>query len=100
MMNKQQEALKMAISVLRSINEGKRHLIITDDDRGFFQREEWVRWAVDEVLPIVEEALEHQNNMVTVPLSELNKLKDELKELRKERKEWQGFGKRVSRVRL
>lgn len=57
-MNKQTEALKMAASVISSINEGKQHLIITDDDRGFFQREEWVRWAIDEVLPQIKEALE------------------------------------------
>ena len=52
------EALKMAMGVLLSINQGKQHLIVIDDDRGFFQREEWVRWAIDEVVPQIKEALE------------------------------------------
>ncbi len=95
-MTKQTEALKMAISVISSINQGKQHFIVIDDDRGFFQRAEWVRWAIDEVLPQIKEALERPTNMVAVPADQLEKMQQELKQLRDEHKKWQGFARRVS----
>ena len=63
-MNKTTEALKLSLpalenaeSVAASINAGKRHAIQVDEETCFWQREEWVRWAIDEVLPEIRQAL-------------------------------------------
>lgn len=52
-----EEAFENAESVAASINAGKHHVIQIDDEKCFWQREEWVRWAIDEVLPEIREAL-------------------------------------------
>ena len=52
-----EEAFENAESVAASINAGKHHVIQVDDEKCFWQREEWVRWAIDEVLPEIREAL-------------------------------------------
>jgi hypothetical protein len=51
------EALQEAASVIRSINAGNDQKIIVDGDPMYRQCEEWVRWAIDEILPVVEKAL-------------------------------------------
>jgi hypothetical protein len=56
-MTTHKEALKLARSVISSINQGKQHALTHNDETVFWQREEWVRWALDEVLPLIEEAL-------------------------------------------
>jgi len=64
MTDKTTEALKLSLpalenaeSVAASINAGKRHAIQVDEETCFWQREEWVRWAIDEVLPEIRQAL-------------------------------------------
>ena len=56
-MTPQTEALKQARSVISSINQGKQHALTRNEETVFWQREEWVRWALDEVLPLIDEAL-------------------------------------------
>jgi len=51
------EALQEAASVIRSINAGNDQKIIVDGDPMYRQCEEWVRWAIDEILPVVDKAL-------------------------------------------
>ncbi|MFM5094987.1 hypothetical protein ACEUCJ_14965 [Aeromonas rivipollensis] len=52
------ELLREVKSVLSSINRGRHHQVeIEGDDPAYWQREEWVNWAVGEVLPRVEAAL-------------------------------------------
>lgn len=50
-------ALKEARSVVSSVNAGARHKLVVNDEPVFWQREEWVRWALDEVLPMVDAAI-------------------------------------------
>lgn len=56
-MTTQTEVLKLARSVISSINRGKQHALTHNEETVFWQREEWVQWALDEVLPLIEEAL-------------------------------------------
>ena len=51
------EALKDAGSVIRSINAGKANALTIGGETVFWQREEWVRWALDEVLPLIDQAI-------------------------------------------
>lgn len=53
------EALLEARSVLNSINRGpaNRLSLPSDEQPVYWQREEWVKWAIDEVLPLVEKAI-------------------------------------------
>jgi chromosome segregation ATPase len=51
------EALQEAASVIRSINAGKGDRILVDGEPMYRQTEEWVRWAIDEILPVVDKAL-------------------------------------------
>lgn len=46
-------ALDDAHSVISSINTGPSHQVRVNEEVCFWQREEWVRWAVDDVLPRV-----------------------------------------------
>lgn len=54
---KVREALENAESVIASINAGKQHLVVLEDDRAYWQREEWCLWAINEVLPQIKDAL-------------------------------------------
>lgn len=55
------DALQEAESVLNSINMGKQHKVVqADGDVTYWQREEWCKWAKDEVLPKVTVALAAQ----------------------------------------
>lgn len=55
------EALEEAESALNSINMGKQHKIVqADGEVTYWQREEWCKWAKDQVLPKVTAALEAQ----------------------------------------
>lgn len=49
-----------------------------------------------DVLDACKEALERPTNMVAVPADQLEKMQQELKQLRDEHKKWQGFARRVS----
>lgn len=52
------DALQEAESVLSSINMGNQHKAVqADSDVTYWQREEWCKWARDEVLPKVRAAL-------------------------------------------
>ncbi len=51
------EALKEAKSVIGSINSGKANALTIGGETVFWQREEWVRWALDEVLPLIDQAI-------------------------------------------
>lgn len=53
------DALVEARSVLSSINVGDQHKISIADNDGpvYWQRKEWIDWAMVEVLPIVESAI-------------------------------------------
>jgi hypothetical protein len=51
------EAIKQARSVISSINAGKQHALTKNGETVFWQREEWVRWALDEVLPLIDQAI-------------------------------------------
>lgn len=51
------EALKEAKSVISSINASRHHQITIGGEKVFWQREEWVRWALDEVLPVISKAI-------------------------------------------
>ena len=51
------EAMKQARSVIRSINAGKHYALAMNGETVFWQREEWVRWALDEVLPLIDQAI-------------------------------------------
>lgn len=51
------EASKQARSVISSINAGKQHALTKNGETVFWQREEWVRWALDEVLPLIDQAI-------------------------------------------
>ena len=83
-MTKQTEALRMAIEAM--------------------ERAEEVDWELNSlhVLNILQaiaackEALEQPTNMVAVPADQLEKMQQELKQLRKEHKKWQGFARRTS----
>lgn len=50
-------ALADARAVLLSINRGDSQRIKVGDDVCYWQRDEWVQWAIKEVLPLVEAAL-------------------------------------------
>jgi len=52
-------ALKEAQCVISSINAGKANKLKVDDDDEpvYWQREEWVKWARDEVLPQINSAI-------------------------------------------
>ncbi len=52
------EALKEAKSVIGSINSGKANALTIGAETVYWQREEWVRWALDEVLPQLEKAID------------------------------------------
>lgn len=53
------ELLREVKSVLSSINRSRHHQVeIEGDDPAYWQRDEWVNWAVGEVLPRVEAALD------------------------------------------
>jgi hypothetical protein len=47
-------ALDDARSVISSINSGRSHEIRINGETCYWQREEWVRWALDDVLPRIE----------------------------------------------
>jgi hypothetical protein len=51
------EAMKQARSVISSINSGRQHEIKKNGETVFWQREEWVRWGLDEVLPLIDQAI-------------------------------------------
>ena len=51
------EALKEAKSVIGSINSGKANALTIGGETVYWQRKEWVRWALDEVLPLIEQAI-------------------------------------------
>jgi len=51
------EAMKDAKSVIGSINSGKANALNIGGETVYWQREEWVRWALDEVLPQLEKAI-------------------------------------------
>lgn len=51
------EALEGAKSVINSINRGKNNMVVNNDEIMFTQREEWVNWAANEILPNIEQAL-------------------------------------------
>jgi hypothetical protein len=51
------EAMKEARSVIGTINTGKLHTLTIGDETVYWQREEWVRWALDEVLPQLDKAI-------------------------------------------
>lgn len=52
------ELLSEVKSVLSSINRGRHHKVeIEGDEPAYWQREEWITWAVGEVLPRVDAAL-------------------------------------------
>lgn len=51
------EAMKQARSVISSINAGKNNALRKNNETVFWQREEWVRWALDEVLPVLNQAI-------------------------------------------
>lgn len=51
------ETMKEAKSVIGSINSGKSNALTIGGETVFWQREEWVRWALDEVLPLIEQAI-------------------------------------------
>lgn len=55
------EALQEAESALNSINMGKQHRVVqADGEVTYWQREDWCKWAKDEVLPKVTAALAAQ----------------------------------------
>ena len=47
-------ALQDAIGALSSVNSGHQHQITVNDEPDYWQRGEWVRWILDEVLPEIE----------------------------------------------
>jgi len=49
--------MKQARSVISSINAGKNNALRKNNETVFWQREEWVRWALDEVLPVLNQAI-------------------------------------------
>ena len=51
------EAMKQARSVISSINAGKHHALKKNGETVYWQRDEWVRWALDEVLPLIDQAI-------------------------------------------
>jgi hypothetical protein len=51
------EAMKEARSVIRSINASRHHQITVGGETVYWQRDEWVRWALDEVLPVIDQAI-------------------------------------------
>lgn len=51
-------ALKDARGVISSINSGFANKLIINDEPVYWQREEWVKWALNEVLPAVDHAIE------------------------------------------
>jgi hypothetical protein len=50
-------ALRDARSVVSSINSGAANALTISNEKVYWQREEWVRWALDEVLPTIDAAL-------------------------------------------
>lgn len=50
-------ALREAQSVLGSINQGSHHAVKVNDEVCYWQRKEWIDWAVKEVLPQVSAAM-------------------------------------------
>ena len=72
------EALKMAIERLKTY-----HAVFCKNDDPNYGNE-------------IIKALEQPTNMVTIPISELEKMKQELKELRAQSKKWQGFARRTA----
>ena len=50
-------ALTDARAVLLSINRGDSHRVKVGDDVCYWQRDEWVQWAINEVLPMVNAAI-------------------------------------------
>ena len=52
------EALEEARSVIGSLNSGKHFEVTKFGERGYWQRFEWVEWAMNEVLPKLDAALE------------------------------------------
>lgn len=53
-------ALRDARSVVSSINSGRANELTINDEKVYWQRDEWVRWALDEVLPTIDAALSTQ----------------------------------------
>lgn len=47
-------ALQDARGALSSVNSGHQHQITVNDEPAYWQRGEWVRWILDEVLPEIE----------------------------------------------
>ena len=52
--------------------------------------------AIVQTVRAIDEALARPSNMVTVPADQLEKMQQELKQLRAEHKKWQGFARRAS----
>ena len=44
-------ALEMICGAISSINSGPQHAIEINEERTYWQREDWVRWMLDEILP-------------------------------------------------
>ena len=82
-MSKTKEALKLAIEAIQNIMGSL-------DEKGI-----WYSVNLDKAKYACKEALEQPSNMVTVPISELERMKKELKELRAQSKKWQGFARRA-----
>lgn len=59
-------ALIEARGVIGSINTGPNHQVKIGGDICFWQREEWVRWAQDEVLPKINDALSAATQVAAV----------------------------------
>lgn len=51
-------ALMQAKSVLSTINSSKFHKVSVDGAECYWQTDEWIKWARDEVFPVVLETLE------------------------------------------
>lgn len=50
-------ALQDVRGALSSVNSGHQHQITVNDEPAYWQTGEWVRWILDEVLPVVDAAI-------------------------------------------
>jgi len=51
-------ALRNLVGAVSSINSGKGHELTVSGERVYWQREEWVRWMLDEILPSARAAID------------------------------------------
>ena len=51
-------ALRNLVGAVSSINSGKVHELTVSGERVYWQREEWVRWMLDEILPSARAAID------------------------------------------